>query len=59
MEGDYVVSVTYAGVTTNTSFSVEFKIIEETQESDPLLTIMTDEPRLPSRSIVIICWKYF
>ena len=51
MEGDYVVSVTYAGVTANTSFSVQFKIIEETQENDSILTIMTDEPELPSRSI--------
>ncbi|MDA7495537.1 lamin tail domain-containing protein [Nitrosopumilus sp.] len=41
-EGNYVVSVNYAGVTTNTSFSVESKIIEETQESDSLLTVMTE-----------------
>ena len=31
-EGNYVVSVNYAGVTTNTSFSVEFKTIEETRK---------------------------
>ena len=41
-EGNYFVSVNYAGVTTNTSFSVESKIIEETQESDSLLTVMTE-----------------
>ncbi|MBT3761145.1 MAG: lamin tail domain-containing protein [Candidatus Nitrosopelagicus sp.] len=41
-EGNYVVSVNYAGVTTNTSFSVEFKTIEETQESDSLLTVKTE-----------------
>ena len=41
-EGNYVVSVNYAGVTTNTSFSVESKIIEETQESDSSLTVMTE-----------------
>ena len=54
MEGDYVVSVNYAGVTANTSFSVEFKIIEETQENDFLLTIMTDEPNyLPGQLVSI------
>ena len=42
-EGNYAVSVNYAGVTTSTSFSVESKIIEETQESESLLTITTDE----------------
>lgn len=41
-EGNYFVSVNYAGVTTNTSFSVESKIIEETQESDSSLTVMTE-----------------
>ena len=41
-EGNYVVSANYAGVTTNTSFSVESKIIEETQESDSSLTVMTE-----------------
>ena len=41
-EGNYVVSVNYAGATTNTSFSVESKIIEETQESDSLLTVKTE-----------------
>ena len=54
MEGDYVVSVNYAGVIANTSFSVEFKIIEETQENDSLLTIMTDEPNyLPGQLVSI------
>ena len=41
-EGNYVVPVNYAGATTNTSFSVESKIIEETQESDSLLTVKTE-----------------
>jgi hypothetical protein len=42
VEGNYIVSVNYAGVTTNTSFSVESKIIEETQDRDSLLTVMTE-----------------
>ena len=41
-EGNYDVSVNYAGVTTNTIFSVEFKTIEETQDNDSLLTVTTE-----------------
>ncbi len=54
-EGNYVVSVNYAGVTANTNFSVESKIIEETQDSDSsLLTIMTDElDYLPGQLVTI------
>ena len=54
-EGNYDVSVNYAGVTTNTSFSIESKIIEDTQVSDDsLLIIMTDEPNyLPGQSVTI------
>ena len=53
-EGDYVVSVNYAGMTTNTSFSVAFEIIEETQEDDSVLIIMTDESEyLPGELVTI------
>jgi len=41
-EGNYDVSVNYAGVTTNTSFSVESRTTEETQDSDSLLTVITE-----------------
>jgi len=54
-EGNYIVSVNYAGVTTNTSFSVEFEIIEETQEIDSLLTIVSDESNyVPGQLVTII-----
>jgi len=54
-EGTYVVSVNYAGVTANTSFSVESKIIEETQDSNSLLTVMTENSDyFPGQLITII-----
>jgi hypothetical protein len=54
-EGNYIVSVNYAGVSTNTNFSVESKIIEDKQEeSNSLLTIMTQKPDyLPGQLITI------
>ena len=41
-EGNYAVSVNYAGVTANTSFSVESRTTEETQDRDSSLTVMTE-----------------
>jgi hypothetical protein len=53
-EGNYDVSINYAGVTENTSFSVEFKIIEEIQDSASFLTIMTEHSDyLPGQFITI------
>ena len=53
-EGNYDVSVNYAGVTTNTIFSVEFKTIEETQVNDSLLTVTTeDSDYFPGQLITI------
>ena len=53
-EGNYDVSVNYAGVTANTIFSVEFKTIEETQNNDSLLTVTTeDSDYFPGQLITI------
>jgi hypothetical protein len=53
-EGNYDVSVTYDDVVATSAFSVNSKIIEETQEDDSLLTIMADEPNyIPGQLITI------
>ena len=53
-EGNYDVSVTYDDVVATSTFSVNSEIIEETQDSDSLLSIMTDEPRyLPGQLVNI------
>jgi len=53
-EGNYDVSVTYADVVTTSTFSVNSNIIEDTQESNSLLTIMADEPNyLPGQLVSI------
>ena len=53
-EGNYDVSVTYDDVVTTSTFSVSSNIIEETQDSDSLLTIMADEPEyLPGQLVTI------
>ncbi len=53
-EGDYDVSVTYDDVVATSTFSVNSDIIEETQDSDSLLTIMADEiDYLPGQLVTI------
>ena len=53
-EGNYDVSVTYDDVVATSTFSVNSEIIEETQDSDSLLSIMTDEPEyLPGQLVNI------
>jgi len=53
-EGNYEVSVTYDDVVATSTFSVNSDIIEEVQESDSLLTIMTDESEyIPGQSVTI------
>jgi len=53
-EGNYDVSVTYDDVVTTSTFSVNSDIVEETQESNSLLTIMANEPEyFPGQLITI------
>jgi hypothetical protein len=53
-EGNYDVSVTYDDVVTTSTFSVNSDIIEETQDSGSLLTIMADETEyLPGQLVTI------
>ena len=53
-EGNYDLSVTYDDVVATSTFSVNSEIIEETQDSDSLLSIMTDEPEyLPGQLVNI------
>jgi len=53
-EGNYDVSVTYDDVVATSTFSVNSDIIEETQDSDSLLTIMADETNyLPGQLVTI------
>ena len=53
-EGNYVVSVNYAGVTTNTSFSVESKIIQVDDDVNSVFSIQTDQNEyLLDQSILI------
>ena len=53
-EGNYVVSVNYAGVTTNTTFSVESKIIQVDDDVNSVFSIQTDQNEyLLDQSILI------
>jgi hypothetical protein len=53
-EGNYDVSVTYDDVVATSTFSVNSDIIEETQDSDSLLSIMADEvDYLPGQLVTI------
>jgi hypothetical protein len=53
-EGNYDVSVTYDDVVVTSTFSVNPDIIEETLDSDSLLTIVSDEPSyLPGQLVTI------
>jgi hypothetical protein len=53
-EGNYVVTVNYAGVTTNTSFSVESKIIQVDDDVNSIFSIQTDQNEyLLDQSILI------
>jgi hypothetical protein len=53
-EGNYDVSVTYDDVVATSTFSVNSDIIEETQDSDSLLTIVADEPEyIPGQLVTI------
>ncbi len=53
-EGTYVVTVNYAGVTTNTSFSVESKIIQVDDDVNSVFSIQTDQNEyLLDQSILI------
>ncbi|MEO2265619.1 MAG: hypothetical protein ABGW49_07030, partial [Nitrosopumilus sp.] len=51
-EGIYHVSVTYAGVTTNTSFSVGHEIIQEQDQTDTTFSIQTEESEYFSGELV-------
>ena len=53
-EGTYVVTVNYAGATTNTSFSVESKIIQVDDDVNSVFSIQTDQNEyLLAQSILI------
>ena len=53
-EGTYVVTVNYAGVTTNTSFSLESKIIQVDDDVNSVFSIQTDQNEyLLDQSILI------
>jgi len=53
-EGTYDVSVSYAGATAYTSFTVEFELIEQETKEDALLSIITDESQyLPGQTVSI------
>ena len=53
-EGTYDVSVTYDDVVATSTFSVNYDVIEETQNTDSSLTIMADEAEyLPGQSVTI------
>ncbi len=54
-EGAYDVSVSYAGTTTNTSFSVGYEIIEQEIKEDEELSITTNESQyIPGQNVSII-----
>ena len=57
-EGTYVVTVNYAGVTTNTSFSLESKIIQIDDDVDSVFSIQTDESEYLSRTTNFTYWIY-
>jgi hypothetical protein len=53
-EGTYDVSVTYAGATSTTSFSVGFELIEQEQKVDGSLGIITDKSQyIPGQTVSI------
>jgi len=53
-EGIYDVSVNYAGITTNTSFSVGFELIELKEKVDGSLSLITDKSLyLPGQTVSI------
>ena len=51
-EGTYDVTVNYAGVTTNTSFSVESKIIQVDDDVNSVFSIQTDESEYLSKQLI-------
>jgi hypothetical protein len=51
-EGVYRVSVTYAGVTTDTSFSVGHEIIQEQDQTDTTFSIQTEKSEYSSGELV-------
>ena len=54
-EGTYDVSVSYAGATANTSFSVGYEITEEQTQQDSFLTLTTDKSQyIPGQMVSII-----
>ncbi|HJJ22385.1 MAG TPA: lamin tail domain-containing protein [Nitrosopumilus sp.] len=53
-EGNYDVSVSYAGVTTNTNFSVGYELIEEKIKEEGSFGIATDKPQyIPGQTVSI------
>jgi len=53
-EGTYDVSVNYAGATANTSFSVDFELIEQETKESGSLSIITDRSQyLPGQTVSI------
>ena len=58
-EGTYVVTVNYAGVTTNTSFSVESKIIQVDDDVNSVFSIQTDQNEYLLDSIYFDNWYNF
>ncbi|MFQ5782026.1 MAG: lamin tail domain-containing protein [Nitrosopumilus sp.] len=54
-EGTYDVSVTYAGATANTSFSVGFEIIEQQQQQASSLSVITDKSQyIPGQFVSLL-----
>lgn len=54
-EGTYDVSVSYAGTTANTSFSVGYEITEEQTQQESFLTLTTDKSQyIPGQMVSII-----
>ena len=55
-EGNYDVSVSYAGAVANTSFSVGFELIEEQTHQDGSLTLTTDKITIHSWRDGVYYW---
>ena len=54
-EGDYDVSISYAGTTTSTSFSVGYEIIEQETIQDEEFSVITDQSQyIPGQKVSII-----
>lgn len=54
-EGTYNISVSYGGVTTNTSFSVGHEVIEQEEEQESALSIITDQSQyIPGQTVSIV-----